>query len=118
MKTYKEYQMTTPSVIDGDGKFISHVLHKPHRISRQQQQVNIAKSGTSEGKLLHLEVPTFEGQKLQLRLSKNTKFAAPGLVIEHGDQVRQHNLDCHYTGKIKDQPNSLVSLSYCKGLVS
>lgn len=105
-------------MIDSDGKFISHVLHKPYRNTRQEQQVNNAKTGTSEDVLLHLEIPTFEGQKLQLRLSKNTKFAAPGLVVEHGDQVRQHNPDCHYTGHITDQPNSLVSLSYCKGLVS
>lgn len=118
MKNYKEYQITIPSVIESDGKFKSHVFHNPNRNSRREQQDSSAIGRTSEGEILHIEVPTFDGQKLKLQMSKNTKFTAPGLVIEEGNQVRQHNLDCHYTGHIKDQPNSLVSLSYCNGLVS
>lgn len=118
LKNHKEFQITIPSVLDNDGKFVSHVLHESHRNSRTEQKGNGVNRGTSEEQLLHLEVPTFDGEKLRLRLHKNTKFTAPGLVIEDGSQVRQHNLDCHYTGHITDQPNSLVSLSYCQGLVS
>ena len=96
---------------------MSHVVRKSSHNSRQEQEDGNTKRNTSDGEPLHLEIPTFEGQKLQLRLSKNTKFKAPELVIEDGDDVRQHNLDCYYTGQIKDQPNSAVSLSFCQGLV-
>ena len=104
-------------MLDNKGNFVSHVARKSPHNSRQEQQGDNAKRKTSDAELLHLEIPTFEGQKLQLRLSKNAKFTAPGLIIEEGDDVRQHNLDCHYTGHITDQPNSAVSLSYCQGLV-
>lgn len=117
MRNHKEYRRTIPSVLDSNGNFVSHVVRKSPYNSRQEQQGNSTKRKTSEDELLHLEVPTFEGQKLQLRLSKNTKFTAPELVIEDGDEVRKHTLDCHYTGHIADQPNSVVSLSYCQGLV-
>jgi len=103
-------------VLDSNGNFVSHVVRTPHN-PRKEQQGDSTKRNKSDGELLHLEIPTFEGQKLHLRLSKNTKFTAPGLVIEDGDDVRQHNLDCHYTGHITDQPNSAASLSYCQGLV-
>lgn len=113
---HKEYRITIPSVLDSNGNFVSHVVRKSPHSSRQEQQGDNTKPNTSDGELLHLEIPTFEGQKLQLRLSKNTKFTAPGLVIEDGKDVRQHNLDCYYTGHITDQPNSAVSLSFCQGL--
>ena len=103
-------------MLDSNGNFVSHVARTPHS-SRQEQQGDSRKRNTSDGELLHLEIPTFEGQKLRLRLSKNTKFTAPGLVIEEGDDVREHNLECYYTGHITDQPNSAVSLSFCQGLV-
>ena len=104
-------------MLDSNGNFVSHVVRKSPHSSRQEQQGDNTKPNTSDGELLHLEIPTFDGQKLQLRLSKNTKFTAPGLVIEDGKDVRQHNLDCYYTGHITDQPNSAVSLSFCQGLV-
>lgn len=104
-------------MLDSNGNFVSHVARKSPYNSRQGQQGDNTKRNTSDDELLHLEIPTFEGQKLQLRLSKNTKFIAPGLVIEEGTDVRQHNLDCHYTGHVMDQPNSAVSLSFCQGLV-
>lgn len=105
-------------MLDSNGDFVSHVLRKSPYSSRQGQQGDNTKRNTSHGELLHIEIPTFQGQNLQLRLSKNTKFTAPGLLIEEGDDVRQHNFDCHYTGHITDQPNSAVSLSFCQGLVS
>ena len=117
MRNHKEYRITIPSVLDSNGNFVSHVVRKSPHNARQEQQGDSTKRTTSDDELLHLEIPTSEGQKLQLRLSKNTKFTAPGLVIEEGDDVRQHNLDCHYTGHITGQPNSAVSLSYCQGLV-
>jgi len=117
VRNHKEYQITIPSVIDSNGNFVSHVARKSPLNSRQEQQGDNTKRTSSDDELLHLEIPTSEGKKLQLRLSKNTNFTAPGLLIEEGDDVRQHNLDCHYTGHIADQPNSAVSLSYCQGLV-
>lgn len=112
VKYGKEFKITVPSVLDSDGKFISHVDCKSKQYDSRTEQ----RSGGSEGRLLNLEVSTFDGKKLRLVLTKNTNFTAPGLIIEKGDQVRRYKLDCHYTGHIKDQPNSLVSLSYCQGL--
>ena len=100
--------MTFPSLVDSDGKFVSHV----------QAEHNDDETAKSKEGLLHIEVPTFEGKKLLLRLSKNRQFIAPGLVIEKEGHVRYYNPDCHYEGQIIDQPNSSASISYCQGLVS
>lgn len=112
----KLHLVTFPSVLDSNGKFISHVVIKPQRKSRSEGEHNDGKRETSKKGLIHLEVPAFDGKKLRLRLHKNTKFTAPGLVIEKEGHVRHHNPDCHYEGYIIDQPGSAVSLSYCQGL--
>ena len=101
-----DYHITVPSLLSNQDRFVSN--------SDDKTQLDL--SFISE-KVLHLEVPAF-GRKLHLLLSKSTKFLGPGLVIEREDNVRQHNIDCHYAGQIKDQPNSLVSISNCQGLVS
>lgn len=100
--------VTFPVLVDSDGKFVSHV----------QEEHNIDATDKQSKGLLHLEVPTFEGKKLRLRLSKNRQFIAPGLVIEKEGQVKYYHPECHYEGHVIDQPNSSVSISYCRGLVS
>ena len=100
--------MTFPALVDSDGRFVSHV----------QEEHNVDATDKQSKGLLHLEMPTFEGKKLRLRLSKNRQFIAPGLVIEKEGQMKYYNPECHYEGHIIDQPNSSVSISYCRGLVS
>lgn len=104
--------------MESNGKFVSHVVRKPRRKLDLEEKRNNDERNACEDGLLHVEVPIHKGKKLRLRLSKNTKFIAPGLVIEKEGKIRQFNPDCHYQGQIIDQPNSSVSISYCQGLVS
>lgn len=107
--------VTFPAVLDINGKFVAHVArNKQH----SEEAHNNERPEAVKEEPLHIEVPTFGGKNLRLRLSKSKKFTAPGLVIEKDGHLRHHNPNCHYQGTIVDQPNSRVSLSYCQGLVS
>lgn len=110
--------MTFPAVLDSNGKFIAHVARKFYRKQHSEEAHNNERPAAVKEEPLHIEVPTFGGKNLRLRLSKSKKFTAPGLVIEKDGHLRHHNPSCHYQGTIVDQPNSRVSLSYCQGLVS
>ena len=102
--------VTFPAVLDSNGKFVTHVArNKQH----SEEAHNNERPEAVKEEHLHIEVPTFGGKNLRLRLSKSKKFTAPGLVIEKDGHLRHHNPNCHYQGTIVDQPNSRVSLSYC-----
>ena len=107
--------VTFPAVLDSNGKFVAHVARSKHH---SEEAHNNERPEADKEEPLHIEVPTFGGKNLRLRLSKSKKFTAPGLVIEKDGHLRHHNPNCHYQGTIVDQPNSRVSLSYCQGLVS
>ena len=103
--------VTFPTLLDVDGRFVSHVEGKSkHKSSLDEKHM--------QEEHLHVEIPVFQGKTLRLRLSKNRKFTAPGLVIEEGEEVQSYDPKCHFEGHIVDQPNSSASISYCKGLVS
>ena len=107
--------VTFPAVLDSNGKFVAHVARSKQH---SEEAHNNERPEADKEEPLHIEVPTFGGKNLRLRLSKSKKFTAPGLVIEKDGHLRHHNPNCHYQGTIVDQPNSRVSLSYCQGLVS
>lgn len=109
---------TFPAVLDSNGKFVAHVARKFYRKQHSEEAHNNERPKAVKEEPLNIEVPTFGGKNLRLRLSKSKKFAAPGLVIEKDGHLRHHNTNCQYQGTIVDQPNSRVSLSYCQGLVS
>lgn len=101
--------VTFPTLLDVDGRFVSHVEGKSkHKSSLDEKHM--------QEEHLHVEIPVFQGKTLRLRLSKNRKFTAPGLVIEEGEEVQSYDPKCHFEGHIVDQPNSSASISYCKGL--
>ena len=110
--------MTFPAVLDSNGKFVAHVARKFYRKQHSEEAHNNERPAAVKEEPLHIEVPTFGGKNLRLRLSKSKKFTHLGLVIEKDGHLRHHNPSCHYQGTIVDQPNSRVSLSYCQGLVS
>ncbi|CAH3023459.1 unnamed protein product [Porites evermanni] len=108
--------VTFPAVLDSKAKFVAHMARKFYRKQHSEEAHNNERPAAVKEEPLHIEVPTFGGKNLRLRLSKSKKFTAPGLVIEKDGHLRRHNPNCHYQGTIVDQPNSRVSLSYCQGL--
>ncbi|KAK3727914.1 hypothetical protein QZH41_016375, partial [Actinostola sp. cb2023] len=102
IKRLKDYEIVVPTRIDKDGGFISHVIRHDH-------------GSPAEGRNAHYKIPAF-GKTLHLQLTKDAKFLSPGLIIEEGTTQRQLNHNCHFTGRLKDQPGSTVFVSNCRGL--
>lgn len=92
-------------MVDKGGEFISHTI--PQNNPRD----------TAGSKNDHYKLPAF-GKELHLELTPRDSFLSPGLIIEEGATQRQVNQSCHFTGRLKDQPDSSVFVSNCRGLVS
>lgn len=63
------------------------------------------------------------GRDFKVDLDLNKKLLAPNFKIEilgeHGKVTKINGArNCYYTGKLRDDNSSLVSLSHCNGLVS
>ena len=60
-------------------------------------------------------------REYHFNLSLNEDLFAPNFKVEvkhkHGTVRKKRSPNCHYTGKIRGQDDSLVALSTCHGLV-
>lgn len=90
---------------DKGGEFISHVI--PQENPRD----------SAGNRNVHYKIPVF-GKELHLELTPRDEFLSPGLIIEESEIQRRVNQSCHFVGRLKDQPDSSVFVSNCRGLVS
>ena len=93
-----EYEITEPYQSNQDGEFVSHTLHERHKMDAF-------------------------GNKMHLKLTRNTRMVKPGLELEtrheNGDITRTPiKSDSLFQGKEISDPDSLVAVSSDKGLVS
>ncbi|KAL9986875.1 hypothetical protein ACROYT_G001084 [Oculina patagonica] len=103
-----EYEITEPYQSKEDGEFVTHTRHKRHTR-------DIHESGARFYKM-----DAF-GNKLHLKLTRNTQLVKPGLELEtrleNGDVTRTPvKSDSLFLGKEINDPDSLVAVSNDKGL--
>lgn len=105
-----EYEVTEPYQANAEGEFVTHTLHERHT-----RQVH-GDSGE-----WHYKMDAF-GNKMHLKLRKNTQLVKPGLELEtrhdNGDVTRTPvGRDSYFHGKVSSEPGSFVAVSNTYGLV-
>lgn len=134
IKRYREYELVTPVSTNLKGHYLSHILSANHK-KRSPRDVS------SNSEQLFFNVTAF-GRDFHLRLKPNTRFLAPGAVVEWHETApvpgnttdpgksHQHGsaseriwrseplqTSCAYVGDIMDIPGTSVAISNCDGLV-
>ena len=104
-----EYEITEPYQSNEDGEFVTHTLHERHTRDAH---------GSSAW---HYKMDAF-GNKIHLKLTRNTQLIKPGLELEtmrENGWVTRTSVkpDSFFHGKEASDPGSLVALSNDKGLV-
>lgn len=117
------YRLTVPHKLDENGEFVTFDL--PHYFDFPSQLERRKRSGTNED-LAHYGV-SINGKDYHIELRPNTELLSPNIVFENRDpnvKVQDKKLRtlekkhaCHYTGHVRDFPNSRAALSTCNGLV-
>lgn len=134
IKRYGEYELVTPVSTNLKGHYLSHILSANHK-KRSPRDVS------SNSEQLFFNITAF-GRDFHLRLKPNTRFLAPGAVVEWHESApvpgnttdpgksHQHGsaseriwrseplqTSCAYVGDIMDIPGTSVAISNCDGLV-
>lgn len=122
-RNIQAYELTIPRKLTSDGEFLSYDI--PHFFEHDFQNRRTKRSAFDPS-LIHYGV-TFGGAKHHLELWPNHGFVSPNVVFERRDPKQKvqdrilRGLDdekmCHYTGTVRNVPNSRVALSTCDGLV-
>ena len=105
-----EYEITEPYLSDSSGDFVSHTLHE--RFTREIRHLTER----------HYVMNAF-GNKMHLKLKRNTQLVRPGLELEtrhenEGTTRTPANLNSYFHGKVASDSSSLVAVGNAKGLVS
>lgn len=104
-----KYEVTEPYQSDEDGEFVTHTLHERH-----------ARDVHGNGAWFY-KMDAF-GNKMHLKLRRNTQLIKPGLELEtrheNGDVTRTPvKSDSFFHGIEASDPGSFVAISNDKGLV-
>ncbi|ALC49097.1 CG4096, partial [Drosophila busckii] len=112
-----EGELVVPRRVYANGAFMTHQLNYAHEQDHRRQRRSV------EGAELHLQLP-LSNETLHLELTAHSYFLAPHLVVErHRRELRSRatltaqQLNCHFHGKVRDQPMANVAISTCAGLV-
>lgn len=105
-----DYEVTEPYQSNEDGEFVSHTLHELHRRDVHSNGV------------WYIKMDAF-GNKLHLKLRRNTQLVKPDLVLEtrhrNGDVTKTPvKPDPYWLGEEASDPGSTVALSIDNGMVS
>ena len=120
--------------VDQQGTVITNRIRHSHRSKRQvswrksppldqNDHPPMEEYVEPESKEIHYMLSAY-GKNFHLNLTQNTDFLASNFVVEYWDQNKASDIDigaltnCHYTGRLKNTPNSRVAISNCVGLVS
>ncbi|KDR11853.1 A disintegrin and metalloproteinase with thrombospondin motifs 7 [Zootermopsis nevadensis] len=118
-----DYDLLVPVRVDPEGSFVSHSLP-----SFFQQDVRRRKrEARADSERVHYGI-NLDGQDHVVELWPNHGLISPGFVVETRQSGSASDLNklkirsvndsqCHYTGRIKGQPESRVALSTCDGIV-
>lgn len=103
-----EYEITEPYLSDSSGDFVSHTLHE--RFTREIRHLTER----------HYVMNAF-GNKMHLKLKRNTQLVRPGLELEtrhenEGTTRTPANLNSYFHGKVASDSSSLVAVGNAKGL--
>ncbi|XP_061392659.1 A disintegrin and metalloproteinase with thrombospondin motifs 6-like [Musca vetustissima] len=118
----KSGELIIPRKVNRNGEFVSHNLQHHHgqHYKHNRKRRSIDDTQLEPEVHYHLDI---ENETLHLELEPHSYFMTPHLIVErHRRDLRtrkrlQKNTNCHYNGRIKDQPDSRVALSACNGLV-
>ncbi|XP_068692661.1 A disintegrin and metalloproteinase with thrombospondin motifs 16-like [Montipora foliosa] len=103
-----EYEITEPYLSDSSGDFVSHTLHE--RFTREIHDLTER----------HYVMNAF-GNKMHLKLKRNTQLVRPGLELEtrhenEGITRTPANLNSYFHGKVASDSSSFVAVGNAKGL--
>ncbi|XP_013106466.2 A disintegrin and metalloproteinase with thrombospondin motifs 6 isoform X1 [Stomoxys calcitrans] len=115
-------ELIIPRKVTKSGEFISHNLihHHGQHYKHNRKRRSLDDANLEPEVHYHVDI---KNETLHLELEPHSYFMTPHLIVErHRRDVRtRKHLDmhtnCHYHGRIKDQPDSRVALSACNGLV-
>ncbi|XP_075156811.1 ADAM metallopeptidase with thrombospondin type 1 motif B [Haematobia irritans] len=118
----KSGELVIPRKVTKSGEFISHNLihHHGQHYKHNRKRRSIEDMHLEPEVHYHVDI---QNETLHLQLEPHSYFMTPHLIVErHRRDLRirkrvQKNTNCHYHGRIKDQPESRVALSACNGLV-
>lgn len=112
--------MVIPHKLTQEGKFLSFALPHFFQHRKESRTRRELQDAVNYGILLN-------GISHQLQLWPNHDFVSPEMIVETRFpkvKVQQRQFRdagrsklCHFTGKIKGDPNSRVAISTCDGLV-
>ena len=115
----RHYEVTSPHRVTSDGNFLSHSVHHQRRRRRSSSDVTDEES-------LHFRLKV-GGADLHLDLEPSDEFLSRGITVEYRpDNYKNISFAkfrslpeyvCHFRGRVRGQPNSLVALATCDGLV-
>ncbi|CAG9772555.1 unnamed protein product [Ceutorhynchus assimilis] len=123
-KSIKDYHLSIPHKLTPDGEFSTFYLphYHDHKMERYKDR---QKRTADDPEMIHYGI-LINDDLHHLELWPNRQFLHPGLVAESRDpevdikkrQVRtlKNKRLCHYTGRVKDMPESRAALSTCDGL--
>ncbi|XP_038068183.1 A disintegrin and metalloproteinase with thrombospondin motifs 7-like [Patiria miniata] len=129
IKSLTDFEIVIPSLVDGNGVFISHDLSgvrvdrhnsAPGQDSKLPVQGGEEKSPSS----VHYKL-SLSGEDLHLQLQRSDRLIAPGFVAERrGRNVSEarlgridHVRHCHFNGHVRGRRDSRVAVSTCDGVI-
>ncbi len=129
----EDYEVTIPVQLDFNGDIVSE-SRRSGRSKRRVSWRTFTQKNTSSDRtasefvepdtgVIHYKISAY-GENFYLALTKTTDFMAPDFSVEHWDRTNASDIDvgslmeCHYTGHLRNMPNSRVAMSNCMGLVS
>ncbi|KAM9446411.1 A disintegrin and metalloproteinase with thrombospondin motifs 12-like [Clarias gariepinus] len=118
IRSHSDFSVVHPEKVDGDGRFISHVLsHQFTSRRRRRREVDARDSTRVYYKL------KFRGRDLTLNLTLNDNLLSQGYVLERRNSSRDDREDvhrenqCHLIGTVTDgDVEGAAALSSCHGL--
>ncbi|XP_078379485.1 A disintegrin and metalloproteinase with thrombospondin motifs 1-like [Oculina patagonica] len=113
LSSVPEYDVALPFEANEEGNFVTYSLNRKSKRSLAEDE--------NDNATPYRYIINVLGEKLDLRVKRNTKFMAPGLQLETRDTegrriTKPVSRKSFVTGKVASDPYSMVALSVTDGL--